>query len=253
MRCKEGPNVISSNLINTHISAKQLRLLESVKYSPKSSCTMSLTLCRNGRIRRRVSHHSDSDAGWNSTQHPTWPQALSEEFTLAVNGWWMALRCFDIYRHCGSYTHMFGTEPSPLKWPNGRVLCAWNNGLMLGGKFPNTKGMLGGNLGDAGSKLYGEVRKRPEYLNWAFANSIYNNNSVSRNQVVPFVHWDSFQHTKLSCEFLQILHLIRKHAIDIKKLKEGCNDIYALIFTMDLRRSRRSDQKNYNIFFFKMR
>ena len=32
-------------------------------------------------------HPSDSDAGWNSTQHPTWPEALSEEFTPAVNDW----------------------------------------------------------------------------------------------------------------------------------------------------------------------
>ena len=47
---------------------------------------------------------------------------------------------------------------------------------MLGGKFPNTKGMLGGNLGDAGWKLYGEVRKRPKYLNWEeFANITYYN------------------------------------------------------------------------------
>ena len=60
---------------------------------------------------------------------------------------------------------MFGAEPQPLKWTNDRDLCAWNNGLMLSGKFPNTKGMLDGNLGDAGWKLYGEVRKWPKYLN----------------------------------------------------------------------------------------
>ena len=30
-------------------------------------------------------HPSDSDAGWNSTQHPTWLQALSEEIGPAVN------------------------------------------------------------------------------------------------------------------------------------------------------------------------
>ena len=30
-------------------------------------------------------HPKDSDAEWNSNQHPTWPQALSEEFDPAVN------------------------------------------------------------------------------------------------------------------------------------------------------------------------
>ena len=122
---------------------------------------------------------------------------------------------------------------------------------MLGGKFPNTKGMLGGNLGDAGWKLYEEVRKHPKYLKWAFANNIYYNNNASRNQVVPFIHWDTFQHTRFSCEFLQMLQLIPKHPIDIKKLKERCNDIYALTFKMDLRCSRRPDKKNDNIFYLK--
>ena len=197
-------------------------------------------------------HPWDSDAGWNSTQHPTWPQALSEEFTTAVTDWWMGQRCFDIYRHWGTYTHMFGAKPQPLKWMNDRVWCAGNNGLMLGGKFPNTKGMPGGNLGDAGWKPYGEVRKRPKYLNWEFANIIYYNNSASRNQVVPFIHWDTFQHTRFWCEFLQMLQLILKYAIDIKKVKERCKGIYALTFTMDLRCSKRSDQKNDHVIFFNM-
>ena len=59
---------------------------------------------------------------------------------------------------------MFVAEPQPLKWTNDRVLCAWTNGLMLGGKFPNTKGMLGGNFGDAGWKLYGEVKKNGQNI-----------------------------------------------------------------------------------------
>ena len=162
----------------------------------------------------------------------------------------MGLGCFDISRYWEIYTDMFVAEPLPLKWTNYRVLCAWNNGLMLGGKFPNTKGVLGGNLGDAGWKLYGEVRKRPKYLNWEFANIIYYNNSASRNRVVPFIHWDTFHTIRFSGEFLQMLQLIRKYPTDIKKLKEGCKDIYALIFTLNLRCSRRSDQKNDNIFFF---
>ena len=159
-------------------------------------------------------HPSDCDAGW----HPTWPQALGEEFTPAVSDWWMGLRCFDIDRHWETCTHMFGAAPQPLKWTNDQVLCEWNNGLVLGGKFPNTEEMLGGNLGDAGWKLYGDVRKRPKYLNWEFANIVYYNNSASRNRVVPFVHLNTFQHTRFSCEFLQMLQMIPKYPIDIKKL-----------------------------------
>ena len=163
--------------------------------------------------------YSDSDAGWNSTQHPTWPQALGEEFTPDVKDLWMGLRCLYIYiyiytytyRYWGTYMNMLDAEPQPWKWTNDWVLCAWNNGMMLGGKFPNTKGMLGGNLGDAGWKLYEEVRRQPKYLNWEFfANIKYYNNSVSRNRAVPFIHWDTFQHTRFSCGFLQMLQLIPK-------------------------------------------
>ena len=98
------------------------------------------------------------------------------------------------------------------------------------------------NLGDAGWKLCGEVRKRPTYLNWEFANIYYN--SASRNQVEPFIHWDTFQHTRFSCEFLQMLQLIPKYPTDIKELKERRKDIYAVTFTLFLRSSRRSDEKN---------
>ena len=219
---------------------------------PSMDCSPVNIIQRHPAPKTHQHHPLDSDAEWNSTQHPTWPQALSEEFTPAVNDWWMGLMCFDIYRHWGTYTHVFGAEPQPLKWMNGRVWCAVNNELMLGGMFPNTKGMLGGNLGDAGLKLYGAVRKGPKYLNWEFANIIYYNNSASRNQVVPFIQWDTFQHTRFSCECLQMLQLISKYPTDIKKIKERRKDIYALTFTMDLWCSRRSDQKNGNIFFFNM-
>ena len=147
---------------------------------------------------------------------------------------------------------MFVAEPQHIKWTNDRVLCAWNNGLMLSGNVPNTKGMLGGNWGDAGWKLHGEVRKRPKYLNWVFANIIYYNNNTSRNRNVPFIHWNTFQHARFSCEFLQMLQLIPKYPIHIRNLKERCKDIYELTFAMGLPCSRRSDQKNDNIFFFNM-
>ena len=55
-------------------------------------------------------------------------------------------------------------------------------------------------------------------------------------------------HWRFSWEILQRLQLIPKYSIDIKKLAERCKDIYALTFTMELRCSRRSDQKNDNIF-----
>ena len=64
-----------------------------------------------------ILHPTDSDAGWNSIQHPTWPQALSEEFTPAINDWWMGLVCFDMYRHWGTYTHMFDTNHSLWNGP----------------------------------------------------------------------------------------------------------------------------------------
>ena len=46
--------------------------------------------------------------------------------------------------------NMLVVEPHPLKWTNDLVLCAGNNGLMLGGKFRKTRGMQGRNLGGAG-------------------------------------------------------------------------------------------------------
>ena len=51
---------------------------------------------------------------------------------------------------------------------------------------------------------------------------------------MSIIHWDSFQHTRFSCEFLQMLQLIQKYSIDIKKTKEMCKDTYVLTFT-DLR------------------
>ena len=53
MHFNEGSNVL--NVLSTHISAKELRLQGSVKYSPKSSYIIAPTLYRTGRIRRRVS------------------------------------------------------------------------------------------------------------------------------------------------------------------------------------------------------
>ena len=148
-------------------------------------------------------------------------QSKHQEFTPAVNDWWMGLGYFDICRYWETYTNMFVAETQLLKWTNDRVLCAWNNTLMLGGKFPNARGKLGGNLGDAGWKLYGEVRKRPKYLNWELANIIDYNNSASRNRVVSFIHWDTFQHTRFSCEFLQMLQLIPNIQLISKSSKKG--------------------------------
>ena len=46
--------IFKSNILPTHISAKQLCLQRSVKYLPKSSHIISPTLSRKGRIRHRV-------------------------------------------------------------------------------------------------------------------------------------------------------------------------------------------------------
>ena len=43
----------------------------------------------------------DSDAGLISTQHPTWPQALGEEFVPATNDWWMGLWTVSVCRYWG--------------------------------------------------------------------------------------------------------------------------------------------------------
>ena len=140
-------------------------------------------------------HPSDSDAGWNSTQHPIWPQALSEEFTPAVNDWCMVLGSFDICRYWETYTNMFVAEPQSLKWTNDRVLCSWNNGLMLGGSF-QTHADAGWKFGGCWMETVWGSKKTAKYLNWEFANIIYYNNSVSRNRVLPFIHWDTFLHTR---------------------------------------------------------
>ena len=76
------------------------------------------------------SYPSDSDAEYNSTQHPIWPRALSEESAHAVNDLWMRLTCFDVYECGGMYTNKFVTEPEHLKWTDIQVFSAWKNGLM---------------------------------------------------------------------------------------------------------------------------
>ena len=64
-------------------------------------------------------HPSDSDAGWNSTQHPTWPPALpiwppalSQEFDLAVSNWWMGLWFLGVSRYWGKSFKSFN-----ILWP----------------------------------------------------------------------------------------------------------------------------------------
>ena len=65
-------------------------------------------------------HPSDSDAGWNYTQHPTWPRALSDDFEPVVNNWWMGLWCFGVSRCWGKSINMGVAEPQPLKWTKAR-------------------------------------------------------------------------------------------------------------------------------------
>ena len=101
-------------------------------------------------------HPSDSDS-WNSTQHPTWPQALSEEFTPAVNDWWMGLRC--LYRWYMIYTDIE---------EHARICLVRNYSLWSGAMTEfYVRGITGwcwvesfqtqrGNLGDARWKLYGK-------------------------------------------------------------------------------------------------
>ena len=74
-------------------------------------------------------HPSDSDAGWNPTQHSTWPRALSEEFEPAVNNWWEGLRRSGVCKYCRKSINKCATEPQPLKWTNKWVsvggMTAW--------------------------------------------------------------------------------------------------------------------------------
>ena len=54
--------------------------------APSDASRFVLAVISNNN--RELSHHpSDNDVGWNSTQHPTWPQGVSEEFNHAVNKW----------------------------------------------------------------------------------------------------------------------------------------------------------------------
>ena len=152
-----------------------------------------------------------------SIQHGCRLWARNLPLPLMIGEWgWGGFLEIDIEEN----TRIFGAEPQPLKWMNGRVWWAGNNGLMLGGKFPNTKGMLGGNLGDAGWKLYGEVRKRPNYLNLEFANIVYYNNSACRNHVVPFIHWAIFQHTGFRVNFCKWYNWFQNIQLISKSLKE---------------------------------
>ena len=54
---------------------------------------------------------SDNDAGWNSTQHPRWPRALSEEFDPVIDNWWMGLWCFGACRYWGKFINKCVAEP----------------------------------------------------------------------------------------------------------------------------------------------
>ena len=112
---------------------------------------------------------------------------------------------FDIYRYWGTYTNIEyvwcrTTAFEVDEWPS--FVCMVYR-VDAGWKVPKHKGDAGWKFEDAGWKLYGEVRKWPKYLNREFFANIKYHNSASRNRVVPFIHWDTFQHTRFSsCEFL---------------------------------------------------
>ena len=79
------------------------------------------------------SHPWDNDA--NSTQHPTWRQAVSEEFDSAVYDLLMGLWCFGASKYWGKSMNNYVVETRRLKWMNKWVFNAWNNALMLGGNY----------------------------------------------------------------------------------------------------------------------
>ena len=134
----------------------------------------------------------------------------------------------------------FVVEPQPLKWTNSRVLCAWNNGLMLGGKFPKTRGMLGGNLGDAGWKLYGEISIRPKISEFGRFCKRYILQQQRKQKSDCAINPLGYISThKVLLWVSANVTTDSKYSIDIKKLKESCKDIYALTFTMDFWCSRR--------------
>ena len=69
---------------------------------------------------------------------------------------WFETALRSLWRHSNNVlrkTHRYcASGPQPFNWMNNRGVNAWNNGLMLFGKFPKQKGMLGGNFEDAGWK-----------------------------------------------------------------------------------------------------
>ena len=101
--------------------------------------------------------YSDSDAGWNSTQHPTWPQALGEEFTPDVKDLWMGLRCLCIYIHihidieehtwiCWMRNHSLGSGRMTEFYVHGITGWCWVESFQTQrGCWVEIWGMLGGN------------------------------------------------------------------------------------------------------------
>ena len=83
------------------------------------------------RVHALHPHPSDTDAGWNSTQHPTSPRVLSEECDPAVNNWWMGLWCFSVSRYLGKPLERYIAEAHLLEWTNKWVFNASTNGLIL--------------------------------------------------------------------------------------------------------------------------
>ena len=74
------------------------------------------------------------DAGWNSTQHPSWPRALSNQIDPHANNWWIGLWCFGVTKYWGKSINMGVPEPQLLKWTKKWVFNAYNYGYLLGGK-----------------------------------------------------------------------------------------------------------------------
>ena len=166
-----------------------------------------------------------------------WARNLPLPLLMCEWGWGVL-----IYRDTEEHTricllenHSHWSERADAGWKVFKL--KWDAGWKFGGCWMETVW---------GSKKTAKISK-----SGYFANIRYHNNSMSSNQVVSFIPCDTFQHTRFLCEFLQMSHLIPKYSFDMKKLKERWKDICAL-FTMDLRCSRRSDQKDDNIFLVNM-
>ena len=89
-------------------------------------------------------------------------------------------------------------------------------------------------------EMYGEMGKMSKWATF-FYKHWHKSKSVSWNQRMSFIHWNTFQHTSLYVVFLHMAYVIPKPNWH-KKAKKKYRNTYTS--TMQLRHNRRSNHKD---------